>query len=277
MSAARRLSSALLAMALAGWVALAATGAAAQDVVADLSKRLIAITTGFSGTDVLLFGAVDGQGDVVVIVRGPIGRATVRRKAEVAGIWINQASVLFDNVPSFYAVGTTAPLAQIVPASVARRTQIGARYLDIRPVSGIAVTPNSPPCSEAVGQSEAGAAGAPGFATIAAFCEALLRNKRASGLYPPDDRVTFLPGRKLFRTTIRFPANVPVGQYTVQVFVIREGQIVASQTHPLFISKIGVEAEVFDFAHREAVLYGLIAVALALLAGWGAGQIFRRS
>jgi uncharacterized protein (TIGR02186 family) len=276
-SGAWRHGCALLAALLAFWIVLAPTGATAQEVVADLSKRLIAITTGFSGTDVLLFGAVEGKGDVVVIVRGPLGRATVRRKSEVAGIWINQARVQFENVPSYYAVSATAPLAQIVPAAVARRTEIGARYLNIRPVSGLAVTPNSPTCSEAINKSEGSAAGGPSIATIAAFCEALLRNERASGLYPPDERVTFLPGRKLFRTTIRFPANVPVGQYTVQVFVIRDGQIVASQTHPLFISKIGIEAEVFDFAHRQAAVYGAIAVVVAVLAGWGAGQIFRRS
>jgi uncharacterized protein (TIGR02186 family) len=88
--------------------------------------------------------------------------------------------------------------------------------------------------------------------------------------------VTFLPGRKLFRTTIHFPANVPVGTYSVLVYVVRDGQIVGSQTHPLVINKTGVEAEVFDFAHRQSAFYGLIAVAVAAFAGWGAGLIFRK-
>ena len=42
----------------------------AQEVVADLSDHLIAVTTGFSGTKLLLFGAIDGEAaDVIVVVR----------------------------------------------------------------------------------------------------------------------------------------------------------------------------------------------------------------
>ena len=44
------------------------TGAArAESLVADLSSHLVAITTGFTGTDLLLFGAMDAEGDVVMI------------------------------------------------------------------------------------------------------------------------------------------------------------------------------------------------------------------
>lgn len=253
------------------------SAARAETVIADLSKRLVAITTGFAGTDVLLFGAVEGQGEVVVVVKGPIGRLDVRRKARVVGIWVNRDAMTFANVPSFYSVSTSAPLRQIVPTSLALRAGIGARYLDI------AVAPGQPGqgerCSRALdpsGASESSNTSAGNLLRIAPFCEALIRNKMRDGLYLAEGRVTFLPGRKLFRTTMHFPANVPVGTYSVLVFVVRDGQIIGSQTHPLVINKTGVEAEVFDFAHRQSAFYGLIAVALAAFAGWGAGLIFRR-
>ena len=45
--------------------------AVADPLVVDLSNHLVAITTGFTGTKVLLFGAVEDEGDVIVTVRGP--------------------------------------------------------------------------------------------------------------------------------------------------------------------------------------------------------------
>jgi uncharacterized protein (TIGR02186 family) len=266
----RAAATALIALGLAA----AQTGPArAEAVIADLSKRLVAITTGFAGTDVLLFGAVEGKGDVVVVVKGPIGRLDVRRKARVAGIWINRDTITFANVPAFYSVSTSAPLAQVVPTALALRSGIGARFLDV------VVAPHQPGagqrCSRALDAEALKTANAV-VKAMAPFCQALLRNKMRDGLYLPEGQVTFLPGRKLFRTTIHFPANVPVGTYSVLVYVVRNGQIVGSQTHPLVINKTGVEAEVFDFAHRQSAFYGLIAVAVAAFAGWGAGLIFRK-
>jgi hypothetical protein len=71
----RRHLSALVSAAIAAMIALPAR---ADPVVADLSSHLIAITTGFTGTEVLVFGATDGEGDIAVIVRGPEREEIVR-------------------------------------------------------------------------------------------------------------------------------------------------------------------------------------------------------
>ncbi|HXM84370.1 MAG TPA: TIGR02186 family protein, partial [Stellaceae bacterium] len=75
-----------------------------QPLLADLSSHLIAITTGFTGASVVLFGATDGPGDVVIVVRGPERDMVVRHKSHFAGIWINTRQVTFSGVPSYYAV-----------------------------------------------------------------------------------------------------------------------------------------------------------------------------
>ena len=98
---------ATLAGVLAATIACAAAGLRAQPLSADLSDHLIGITTGFTGTEVVLFGAVDGPGDVYVVVTGPPETVTVRRKARIAGIWINRDSIAFPQVPSFYAIATS--------------------------------------------------------------------------------------------------------------------------------------------------------------------------
>src|SRR5690349_1778860 len=110
--------------------------ARAQGLVADLTSHLIAITTGFTGASVVLFGATDGLGDVVVAVRGPEREMTVRRKSRVAGIWVNTQQVTFANLPSFYAIAASRPMADILSPAVAAFYRLGIANLKL-----VAATP----------------------------------------------------------------------------------------------------------------------------------------
>ena len=105
----------------------------------------------------------------------------------------------------------------------------------------------------------------------------MIRNKQRSGLYPQTIGAVNFVGARLFRTTIAFPATVPTGPYQVSVYLIRDGKLIGAQTTPLLISKLGVSAEVVDFARNNALWYGLVAVAVAALAGWAASLPFRRA
>lgn len=229
----------------------------AAPLVADLSKHLVAITTGFAGTEVLLFGAVEEtapgkSGDVVVVVRGPTRRETVRRKDRQAGIWMNAARAEIDNAPAYYRVAATRPLQDLASPAVLARHEIGLEHL------GLDIRAKGPGADPAI------------------FRQALMRLKQEQGLYSSGvGDIDFLSHR-LFRTDVAFPANVPVGTYLVQVYLIQDGKIINTQTTPLVVSKIGLGADVYDFAHRHAALYGIIAIILAVSAGWLAAATFRR-
>jgi uncharacterized protein (TIGR02186 family) len=247
---------AAIALLLAVLVADAAASrtAWAQSLVADLSNHLIAINTGFVGTEVVLFGAIDGPGDVAVVVQGPPTEVMVRRKARVAGIWINTASMEFQQVPSFYSVATNRPLEQIIGDAVLARHEIGLGHLRLAPLYPGGASPDR----------------------IREFRQALIRNKQEEGLYGKSlEQVAFL-GERLFRTNVYFPANVPTGAYTVSVFLIRDGDVVSAQTTPLTVSKVGFSAEIFEFAMRQSTFYGISAIIFAVAAGWLAGAIFRK-
>ena len=225
----------------------------AQQLVADLTSHLVAITTGFTGTSVVLFGAIEGGGDIVVVVRGPEGETVVRRKSRVAGIWLNTRSVAFDNVPSFYAVLANKPVADIVPANLRQVHEIGIDNLKLNPAE------KAKP------------------ADITEFRAALIEEQQRGGLYDKQPGTVNFLGDKLFRASLDFPATVPVGTYSIQVFLVRKGDIVAAQTTPLIISQTGLEADINDFAQNRSLLYGLVAVALAAMAGWGATFLFRNA
>ena len=242
------------------FVLLLATGlrpdgqARADTLVADLSQRLIAITTAFVGTDVVLFGTSDPDHDIVVTVMGPRTSQNVRRKAQVAGIWINRERLAFDNVPSYYAVASSGALETVALPEVRARLELGTENLKLKPIDATGLD---------IGE-------------LATFQDALVRNKQRQGLYSLKPTPVNFIGPRLFRTTLHFPANVPPGIYQVQVLELGDGEVTDAQRSALVISKIGVEADVFDFAHQQSIFYGLMAVALSATLGWLGGVIFRR-
>ncbi|MBI1778071.1 MAG: TIGR02186 family protein [Proteobacteria bacterium] len=233
---------------------LAPGPAPAQPLVADLADHLVAITAGFTGAEVVMFGATDGPGEVVVVVSGPSRPVVVRRKGRFFGVWINRQEMAFEEAPSFYALASSKPIDDILQPSLLDRYQLGLEHLRLLPPNPEAQRDDLPE-----------------------FRAALVRNKQREGLYVADAaRVTFL-GEQLFRTKISFPANVATGTYQAQVYLVRDGQVVSAQTTPLLISKIGVGAEIYDFAQELSMAYGLVAVSIAVVAGYLASLAFRRS
>jgi uncharacterized protein (TIGR02186 family) len=227
------------------------SAARAEGLVADLTSHLIAITTGFTGASVVLFGATDGPGDVIVAVRGPEREMTVRQKSRVAGIWVNTQQVTFGNLPSFYAVAASRPVADILSPAAAAFYRLG--------ISNLKLAASTPAPS----------------VVVDAFRTALERTQQEAGLYVERmGKVDFL-GERLFRTTITFPSNVPTGTYLVEVFLVRDKDVVSGQTTPLVVSKVGVDATVFEFSTRQPGFYGTIAVLTAVVAGWLASLPFR--
>jgi uncharacterized protein (TIGR02186 family) len=227
--------------------------ASSQSIVTDLSTREVAISTGFTGAELLLFGANEGFGDIVVTVEGPKRDEIIRRKERVAGIWVNGTSVTFENAPAYYRTAASKPLSEIAAPEVLEKLQIGSSRIDLSTRSSR------------------------GAEAILEFREAFIRSKKRQALYSEDISDIKITRGRLFRSTIPFPVNVPIGTYEVTVHLFKDGRLVSSEKTPLTVQKVGLEAKIYDFAHDHAAWYGLIAIAIALVAGWLAGVIFRRA
>lgn len=226
----------------------------AVPLIADISSHLVGITTGFSGSDLLLFGAVEEPGDVVVVIKGPPADLAAYRKSQVLGVWMNTARQTFTAVPSFIAIASSAPLDEIAPPRIQQRHQF---TLD-------ALVPDLP-----------AQRASPELARE--WKESLVASMQSEGLYPTSHgQVTFL-GDRLFRTKVTFPSNVPTGNYLAQIFYLQDGVMVSAQTSPLLVSRIGVEADIYHLAHVYPTSYGIASILLALFAGWLAHVAFRRS
>ena len=225
----------------------------AQDLfLGDLMDRRITITAGFNGTDVFIYGVKEGDGDVVVVFRGPPVDYSVRRKERIAGIWLNTDRVDFQGVPSFYAIAASKPLDQLMTPAAQAREDIGVAHLNLIPASDASSS------------------------DTASFAAALVRVKEAMGLYGSVTANISFENRPLYRGTVHFPANVTTGNYDVRVLLVRGGEVVGAQTIPLQINKGGADAWVYDRAHDQSAAYGLCAIAGALLLGWAAHLVFRK-
>lgn len=250
-----------------------------ERLTVNMTAHQISITSNFTGATITLFGAIQKiaepmpiphpltlvpvrprQGpveDVIVVIKGPAEDVTVRRKERVAGIWVNNDSVTFQNVPGFYFVASTRPITEIVDDTLRSQNEIGAEHLSL--LTDAATLANNT------------------TAEIETFREALLRRKTMAGLYGVNEHGVELQDDILFNMRLRIPANVPVGEYVAQILLLRDGIVIGSQPLRPVVAKSGIERWIYNLAHSMPLVYGLIAVAMALLAGWTAAMIFRRS
>ena len=234
----------------------ASTRAVAQEhdepLLIALSTQRIEIDSSFAGTSILLFGATDVAGDVVVSVRGPEEPVVVRRKQRSVGIWVNRESIAFRNVPGYYFVSASEPLEDIAPAELLDRKQLGSERVLL----------------EAIWFDTSGDADE--------FRAALHRDRERDSLYKSEPGIVEFIDERLFRTTIELPAHVPTGDYLVEAMLLVDGGLLSTRTSGFSIEKAGFSADISTFARADEALYGVIAIALALVAGWLGSFAFRK-
>lgn len=230
--------------------------ARASEIVGALSQNRVDLTATFSGSEILIFGAVrhsledqsqaaPGAFDVIVTVEGPRQTVFVFRKERVAGIWMNVDRVRMESVPSFYAVATTRPLESILAPETDAEFRISTR--------------------QTIGGATQG--------TQPLFAEALMRLRERGGAYLALNRFVHLDREVLFRTVVRLPANLTEGAYTTRMYLVRDGAVVSQYRTAIFVRKDGLERWLHQLAYDQPFLYGVMALLMALGAGWGASAL----
>ncbi|MEM1236706.1 MAG: TIGR02186 family protein [Pseudomonadota bacterium] len=229
-----------------------------EEIVADLSQRRVSITTNFTGSEILIFGAVKRSTaivasdplDVIITVAGPDESFVVRKMDRIAGIWVNAAQQEIDSAPSFYSVMSTAPLEDILSDTEDLRYRISKERV-IRAVDG-----------------GAGAA-AP------EFTEALIRIRESEDIYQLNEgEVSFFDGT-LFRAQVALPANLTEGDYETTIYLVRNKSVVARHKTTIAVSKVGLERFLYNLAHNQPLIYGIMSLFIAIAAGWLASAAFR--
>ncbi len=232
--------------------------AAAEELVAGLSRNRVAISANFDGSEILIFGAVKreapiepGRTGIIVTIEGPKVPLTIRRKDRVGPIWINDAAMEVDAAPSFYAVNTSAPFDEVLNHVDDLRHAITVN----RAIRAVDVAESVPDPSS--------------------FTDALVRIRARGDLYQTNLGAVHVREETLFNTSVTLPANLVEGIYTARIFLTREGTVVSSASSAINVQKVGLERFLYTLAHDDPLVYGVMSLAIAIAAGWAASAAFR--
>lgn len=244
---------------MAAAAAPTAEGEPGERIVTGLSQDAVSINTGFTGSEILIYGAIrrdaaPGAGPplgIIVTIEGPSQQVTVRRKQRVFGIWVNTSAMRIAAAPDFYAVATSARLPLMLDKDEDVRHRISPP-LAIRALSGAAGTEDATP-----------------------FTEALLRLRTQAGRYRVDEGRVSIIDDTLFRADVQMPSNLVEGDYRARIFLVRGGKVIDSNQAPIHVRKVGLERWVYRLSLERPFWYGILSLAFAVIAGWGASTAFR--
>ncbi len=233
--------------------------ALAEEVVLGLSKDTVSINTSFDGSEILIFGAVkreapiqdDPRLQVIVTVSGPVETFTVRRKEKRFGIWVNTDAVEVDSAPSFYAVSSSTVLGLSISDTEDLRHRVSI-----------------PRAIRSVGAPDT-------IADATRFTDALIRIKSRSNQYQLNEGTVSVDEQTLFRTAIELPAALTEGDYQTRIFLTRGGEVISQYETSIYVRKVGLERWLFRLSRENALMYGLMSLAIAIGAGWAASAVFR--
>jgi uncharacterized protein (TIGR02186 family) len=218
----------------------------------DVAQKNIDVTTGFQGAELTVFGMLNEQGDVAILLKGPEKRVVLRRKQSVNGMWMNRASMDFRRVPLFYDYATSRDENLLANADVLREAQVGLNYILFDP------------------DTRADAK------TISEFQEALIRTQQQKGYFLLDPKQVQFTGTQLFRTNFYLPPSVPIGTYMIEAILFRDGAIISKQEIPIQVRPKGISALILMYATEYSLAYGLTALFIAVFMGLSGFFLLRR-
>lgn len=248
----------LAALALSFVVALPAR-AAEEKVVAGLSHDNIGITAAFNGSEVLIYGAVKRTAPepagpplaVIVTLEGPAQQLVIRHKSRKWGIWINTSKVRVAAAPSYYSVATSGPMESILSlkTDVTQRITVPTA---MRAFAGPLEVEDARP-----------------------YTAAMMRLREQDGIYSVHEGAVRIVEDTLFRADFSLPANLVEGDYKTRIFLLRGGEMVDNRNAMISVRRVGLERWLYMMSREHAPIYGALALAIAVFAGWAAAAGFR--
>lgn len=230
-----------------------AAPASADSIVLALSETEVNVTADFDGSDITIFGVIErdahtvargGTRGIAIMVLGPREDVLVQRRVRRLGIWGTGQTRTFRNVPAYVALKYTDGLPRETAESLLGKS--------IRPTGGAPVSPEP-------------------------FRDALIVGRMEAGLYDVQPGAVTMLTDKFFRTRIRLPGTISDGDYSVSATLFSNGLPLDSEATDFTVRKVGLEQQIFDLSQNRPLLYGLMAVAVALFTGYVGGVVFKRN
>jgi len=239
----------------------------AEDSTQEDLKEIVTVTTKgevdiglmYSGDYIHFVGGVPNpSADVIVKLTSTENvPLSVNRKGRVVMMWMNVKQFTVTGLPLLYKIHSSKPIDQILGKELAAELGIGYDVLKdqmkLEQVRGAAAEDDRESVFEGV-----------------------LRLKQETNLYNIDETRIEITGGKLFKHNFRFPSAATEGVYKAESYVFIKGKLVGKGVDEITIQKTGIEAAFTYMAFNRPVLYGLMAVFVALGMGLLVGFIFKK-
>lgn len=213
----------------------------------------------YHGSSVSLSGKSDPGVDIVLKVTSPLRHEKLMKKDRVAGIiWMNAKEVNFKNVHSVYFLKSTRPPEEIM--SRGERADHGIGYDVIGEASEIY------PLSEPWERNKL-------FKEFIKYKE----SKRLFATNSGDIIITQGDAFQSYYTSLDWPYQAPPGMYLVTAYAVRDGKVVEQAQTEVLVEQVGITKALAIMASNRGWLYGIVAITIALAAGFGVGMVFRKS
>jgi uncharacterized protein (TIGR02186 family) len=232
----------------------AAYGAQPTPVELILTPARAEIGIFYGGVEFVVSAEVDPSNELALLVSEPSSDMYLRKKGRIWGLfWAPMEDVVFREIPNLYLLKTSTDINALAPKQILNKLGLG--YDALRPPRG----------EDAASE----------------LFEELIRLKESEGLFSfsSDVDVENRPADRHNRTsfTALIPANTPPGTYSVQLFAFRDGELVTHGVGNFELTQSKLVALITSLAQEHGLLYGLIAVLVALSAGLGVGFLFGSS
>ena len=220
----------------------------------DLSENNIKIETNFNGKEIIIFGILNDDQETLITIKGPEKNAVIQKKERILGFWFNTKQITYNKIPSIFFIASSANIKDILPTSTIIKEELSFDYLLENKLSQRNFLSN---------------------ASLDSWKNNFVRIKRDKSLFK-EYNVEKIEN-KLFQTRVFFPSKSIPGEYIVNVYQIKNNIILNKKEKIITLAKSGVGSQIYDFDHNNAVAYGLFVIIFAVLSGFLAATLFRRS
>jgi uncharacterized protein (TIGR02186 family) len=220
----------------------------------DISENNIKIETNFIGKEVIIFGILNDDQETIMTIKGPEKNALIQKKERILGFWFNTKKITYNQIPSIFFIASSNEIEDILPTSTIIKEELSFDYLLENKTSQRNFISDI---------------------SLDTWKSNFVRIKKNKNLFKEYEIENI--DNKLFQTRIFFPAKSIPGEYKVNVYQIKDNLILNNKEKVITLKKSGIGNQIYNFAHKNAAAYGLFAIIFAVLSGFLAATLFRRS
>jgi len=220
----------------------------------DISENKIKIETNFIGKEVIIFGILNDDQETIMTIKGPEKNALIQKKERILGFWFNTKKITYNQIPSIFFIASSNEIEDILPTSTIIKEELSFDYLLENKTSQRNFISDI---------------------SLETWKSNFVRIKKNKNLFKEYEIENI--DNKLFQTRIFFPAKSIPGEYKVNVYQIKDNLILNNKEKVITLKKSGIGNQIYNFAHKNAAAYGLFAIIFAVLSGFLAATLFRRS